>query len=134
MRLFTAVLPLALAFGAANLVSILSYAGLLGFATYFLFPDVLQLRSIYVCNKMFGQVQDVQTESVMLSEKYESSPLVSTVEKKSGLTYMTPYSNVVISHPIFVVIMGFTGFCFFVISFVSLFIGPDRLTCEYYEY
>ena len=137
VRLFTAVLPLGLAFGAANLVFILKYAGLLGFAMYFLFPAVLQLRSAYVCSKIFGQAtQDKKTESMMLSTsgRLEKSPLVSTAteEKKSLWKYnMTPYSNVILSHPIFVAIIGFLGFCLFVMSSVSLFIGPHKESCEY---
>ena len=51
----------------------------------------------------------------MLSKELESSPLVANAKKESGFTYMTPYSNIVCSHPIFVAIMGFFGFCFFVI-------------------
>ena len=71
VRLFTAILPLVLAFGAANLVFILKYASLLGFAMYFLFPAVLQLRSTYVCSKThtFGQAQDIQkTESASVEK------------------------------------------------------------------
>lgn len=132
LRFFSAVVPILLGFGAANLVFILVYAGLLGFSAYFLFPIVLQLSSIYVCSKVFGQAQDTTTESVMLSEDYESSPLVSTVGKKNGLMYMTPYSNVILSHPIFVAIVGFIGFSLCVISVVGIFIGPEKLTCEYY--
>lgn len=139
IRFFSAVLPLALGFAAANLVFILTYAGQLGFVTYFLVPVVLQLRSIYVCKKIFSPQPepDVSTGRVMLSEELsESSPLVTNAEKenlkKSGFTYMTPYSNVICSHPIFVAIMGFFGFCFFVISILSIFIGPDTFTCDYY--
>ena len=139
IRFFSAVLPLALGFAAANLVFILTYAGQLGFVTYFLVPVVLQLRSIYVCKKMFSPQPepDISTgsEDVMLSEEVsERSPLMTNAEKEkleNGFTYMTPYSNVVCSHPIFVSIMGFFGFCFFVISILSIFIGPDKLTCDH---
>ena len=138
IRFFSAILPLALGFAAANLVFILTYAGQLGFVTYFLVPVVLQLRSIYVCKKMFSPPlaePEVSSGSIMLSKDLESSPLVTNAaerESQSGLAYyMTPYSNVVCSHPIFVAIMGFFGFCFFVISILSIFIGPDKLTCDY---
>ena len=134
IRLFSAILPLVLGFAAANLVFIITYAGLLGFVTYFLVPAVLQLRSIYVCKKMFNPQPpkpDMSSGSIMLSNEMESSPLVTIAEKESGFTYMTPYSNVVCSHPIFVAVMGLFGFCFFVVSILSIFIGPDKLTCEY---
>ena len=65
------------------------------------------------------------------SKELESSPLVTSAKKGSRFTYMTPYSNVVCSHPIFVAIIGFFGFCFFVTSILSIFIGPEKLTCEY---
>ena len=69
VRLFTAILPLALTFGAANLVFILKYAGLLGFTMYFLFPAVLQLHSTYVCSRTFGQTQDIRkTESASVEK------------------------------------------------------------------
>ena len=135
IRFFSAIVPLALGFAAANLVFILTYAGQLGFVTYFLLPVVLQLRSIYVCKKRFSrqlaEPEITSSESIMLSKELESSPLVANAKKESGFTYMTPYSNIVCSHPIFVAIMGFFGFCFFVISILSIFIGPEKLTCEY---
>lgn len=135
IRFFSSILPLALGFAAANLVFILTYAGQLGFVTYFLVPVVLQLRSIYVCKKTFSprpSKPEISSGSVLLNDELESSPLVTNAEKQSGFTYMTPYSNVVCSHPIFVAIMGFFGLCFFVISILSIFIGPDKLTCDYY--
>ena len=143
VRLFTAILPLGLAFGAANLVFILKYAGLLGFAMYFLFPAVLQLRSAYVCSKTFSQAAQTEYEkadSMMLSSTWsngelEKSPLVSTAtaEKSRRLWNYnaTPYSSVVLSHPVFVAMIGFIGFCLFVMSSVSLFIGPHKESCEY---
>ena len=134
IRFFSAILPLVLGFAAANLVFILTYAGLLGFVTYFLVPVVLQLRSIYVYKKMFSP-QPAKPEMSSGGEMLgKDSPSATSVEKESarGFTYMTPYSNVVCSHPIFVAVMGFFGLCFFVISILSIFIGPDKLTCDYY--
>ena len=143
MRFVIAVLPLGIAFGAANLVFILQYAGLLGFAICFLFPVVLQLRSIYVCNKLFGQ-HKLPKEGINFSTSgerinTETAPLLAVKPGKRDVNfklphfhYMTPYSNVVLSHPIFVVLVAFFGFCFFVLSFVSLFISPDHLSCTYY--
>ena len=130
LRFIIATLPIMLAFGASNLVFILKYTGPLGFGICFLFPSVLQLRSTYVCSKMFGQHRDPSTEN-------DSQPLIKKeVKNMSKWRYClreystTPYSNVVISHPIFVVLIGCFGICFFVASFVSLFIGPDKFTCQ----
>ena len=84
---------------------------------------------MHVCNKLFGQHQDSLTEK-------DSQPLIKK-EMKSVLKwrhclglYMTPYSNVVISHPIFVVLIGCIGICFFVMSFIGFFIGIDKFTCQ----
>ena len=136
LRVIVAVVPLFLAFAAANLVFILQYAGLLGFAIGFLFPVVLQLRSIYVCKKLFKQHEGSFTKGdASVSVNTDKTPLVETKVisvVQHTRHYMTPYSNVIISHPIFVVIIGCVGFCLFVISFVSLFIGPDQLSCKYY--
>lgn len=131
LRFIIAVLPIMLAFGAANLVFILKYTGPVGFGICFLFPSVLQLRSMYICNKMFGQHRDPSTEK-------DSQPLINKKEGKNVSKWRlclreyntTPYSNVVISHPIFVVLIGYFGICFFVTSFISFFIGPDKFTCQ----
>ena len=128
LRVVIAVLPLLMAFGAANLVFILQYAGQLGFAICFLFPVVLQLRSIYVCNKLFGLCGPPKNVSVNV----EKTPLLKNALKFKWWTrYMTPYSNVIFSHPLFVVLVACFGFCFFVISFVGFFIQPDHVSCTY---
>ena len=126
LRFIVAVLPLALAFAAANLVFILQYAGLLGFGIGFLFPVILQLRSIYICNKLFGK-KGTPKGGVMVN--VEKQPLLDSVQQCDSRVYMTPYSNIVLSHPIFVILIAVLGFSFFVISFVSLFIGPDKVSC-----
>ena len=127
LRFIIAVIPILLAFGAANLVFILKYAGPLGYGICFLFPIVLHLRSMYVCNNMFGQHRDplAQTEK-------DSQPLIkkeTSMWRQCLRQHMTPYSNVVLSHPIFVVFIGCCGIGFFVASIMSLFIGPEKYTC-----
>ena len=127
LRFIIAVLPIMIAFGAANLVFILKYIGPMAFAICFLFPTVLQLQSTYICSKIFGRYQDpVMNET-------DSQPLI----KKDASwwryclqEYMTPYSNVVFSHPIFVAIIGCFGICFFVTALTSLFVGPEKFTCK----
>ena len=60
IRLFAAVVPLTVAFGISNLVTMLQYAGLSGFILSFFFPTALQLQSIRVCKKTFRGVCTVQ--------------------------------------------------------------------------
>ena len=138
LRLVSAIFPLGLAMAAANLVFILQWSGLLGFGICFLFPVVLQLRSIYVCKKKFGQVcfEDSPTDPSTVQVKKrtgstEKSPLLNTSNKGDTRDlYMTPYSNALVSHPIFVIFMGVVGFCLFVIGVVGLLIGPAKISCE----
>ena len=127
MKFIVALIPILLAFASANLVYILSYTGILAFGLLLLFPGVLQLRSTYVCSKKFGQCVAPQA-------KEDSQPLINKVAKSSKLScsswsYMTPYSNSVISHPLFVCLIGCFGACFFVFALVSLFITTDKFTC-----
>ena len=96
-----AVLPIMLAFCAANLVFILKYTGLLAFGVCFLFPLVLQLRSIYICNKMFGQYQDPQTDSGSTENDFQPLIQKAIVQKNSNWTchfweYMAPYSKLML--------------------------------------
>ena len=66
----------------------------------------------------------------------EQSPLLSIQElegKDKRHLYMTPYSNVVLSHPIFVSIMGIVGVALFILAAVSLFVEPHKVTCAMRE-
>ena len=153
LRFSMALLPIMAAFGVANLIYILKYAGLLGFIAFF-FPVLLQLRSIHVCKKKFatsfisisGKLStirekesdideepndDAETKSPMV-EKEKVSLLetrdLSNREKRD--LYTTPYSNVLISHPIAVWVVGALGAILFVLAFSSLFVHPNKLSCE----
>ena len=154
LRLTAALLPLLAAFGVANLISVLKYAGLVGFGVCFLFPTILQLRSTFVCIKRFSSsvvnldlhtIEESHPVSKLNGEKTVNSELNGTEtgthsvnEEKSRLLeekpdkhrfYMTPYSNVVLSNPIFVGIMGVIEVCLFILAFASLFVQPYRVTC-----
>ena len=66
----------------------------------------------------------------------EQSPLLSIQElegKDKRHLYMTPYSNVVLSHPIFVSIIGVVGVALFLLAVISLFIEPHKVTCAIRE-
>lgn len=154
LRLAVAIVPILAAFGVANLIYVLKYAGLLGFMCYF-FPVILQLRSIYVCKKTFStsyfsvsgppaeqkgseakeKDDDVARKSGEISpvlEKQSSSLLFARDldrEEKRAL-YMTPYSVLFFSHPVAVCVVGVVGLALFLLAFSSLFVHPDRMACD----
>ena len=147
IRLFAAVTPLAVAFGVSNLVTVLQYSGLPGFILSFVFPFVLQLRSIRVCKKLFCGVCTVQTTfSFMATDSTEKAKSDSTElnmgadvihspqEKKpqnESSLYMTPYSTRILSHPITVIIIGAIGQLLFLLTIAGFFIEPEILpTCK----
>lgn len=156
LRLTVATIPLAAAFGVSNLIFVLKYAGLLGFGVCFLYPTTLQLASIYVCIKEFGNKAQLKhregEESSELEQRNrnpaklssgseeakhthvteEKSPLLEETEPDGNMQrlYMTPYSNVVMSHPIFVATMAVIEACLSVLAFASVFVGPHLLTCD----
>ena len=148
LRVVAAILPLLAALGVANLIYVLKYAGLIGFGICFFFPTILQLRSIYVCMQRFAGVQislsgfhdkshDKRSSSPELKGAIgdfgqEKSPLLSIQElegKDKRHLYMTPYSNIVLSHPIFVSVVGIVGVVLFLLSTASLFIEPHKVIC-----
>ena len=53
LRFVNAILPVLAAFGVANLIYVLKYAGLVGFMC-FMFPFLLQIKSIYTCKQRFS--------------------------------------------------------------------------------
>ena len=123
LRLVTSALPIVGALFIANLVYIVTYAGLLGLCICFLFPVMLQLRSQYVCHKTFGEVF---TRASSLSVSEELSLLAGRRSRTSGLrwrvkTYYTPYSNI-FSHPFIVVLFGVVSLvtCGFVIASLTV--------------
>ena len=150
IRLFAAVIPLTVAFGVSNLVTVLQYAGLSGFMLSFIFPAALQLQSIRVCKKVFRGVRSVQamfpTDDSTEKEKSDSMKLstgahivCSLQEKKPQSSlymkkphnepslYMTPYSTRILSHPIAVIIIGAIGGLLFLLTIASFFFGPEKL-------
>lgn len=162
LRLVGALLPIIAAYGVANLIYVLTYAGLVGFGVSFLFPTVLQLRSIFVCTKKFKNtgIEDIHLNSLHNSRgtdaeselsdsiytngvqnQYDSDtnhvgkeklPLLREEDKgDESWLYMTPYSNAVLSHPIFVGTMGIILICLFIITCISIFMQPHQLSCNY---
>ena len=143
LRFVSAVLPLLAAMGIANLIYILKYAGLFGFAIAVFFPAVLQLTSIYACNKKFRvNVPDEKTplfiqskELDKLSYKYKFHRMISGLgllefRKENRTSHVTRYSRGFLSHPLFVIAVICIGLCLFVMACTSLAISPKKLTCD----
>lgn len=148
LRLIVAIVPVLAAFGVANLVYVLKYAGLMGFFICFFFPTVLQLRSVYVCKRKFapshislsGSHHPEEEQSLLSSgnngittAKGQSIVSMKRLEgKEKRLPYMTPYSSCLFSHPIAVVIVGSVGVLFFLLTLASLGVHPAALSCDYF--
>ena len=133
LRFVAAVLPLLAALGIANLIYVLKYAGLFGFAIALFFPAILQLRSIYVCSKEFRQ------GSSELSALVQRQNLTSVIEisgiinfrQSSRRLYVTPYSRGLLSHPMVVMVIICVGLLLFLLAIISLGIGPHTITCSF---
>ena len=113
LRLVCSILPLIPALFVANLVSVLQYAGLLGFSNCYLFPLLFQIGSQYKCLKTFGPTKSSE-ESSKRSHFYRSWWL--TWKNKS---YWTPYSSFY-SHPIVVVVVGVLCAVLFLLTVASI--------------
>ena len=125
LKFICAVLPLALAFAVSNLLYVVEYAGLLGFAICHLYPAMLQFASQYHCMKVFGG----STCSINASD--EGAPLLGKAKKGNFLknwwltwknpAYWTPHSTF-ISHPISVSIICVICLILFGLSVGSFFV------------
>ena len=125
LKFVCAVLPLALAFAVSNLLYVVQYAGLLGFAICHLFPAMLQFASQYHCLKVFGDVPNG------INSGDEVTPLLGgltsgSLWKRWWLTwknpaYWTPHSTI-ISHPISVAIVCVVCLLLFGLSIGSFFV------------
>ena len=129
-----AVLPLLAAFGVANLIYVLKYAGLFGFAICLFFPAVLQLRSIHVCNREFRHAS-LET-SMLVQSQEERGGVRSWMEtvvdfrKKTRCNYETIYSRGLLSHPFVVMVIALVAVCLFILAVTSLGIGPEKVKCS----
>ena len=150
LRLSFAVISILAAFGIANLVQVLRYGGLIGFGI-FLFPAFLQFQSIRVCKKLFVSVVATRKENFPMSKvtpeqggnsdgaKGKSSQTESSTEAatllsvqdqvKESTLYMTPYSNRILSHPVAAVVIGIMMALLTLLTVISLFVHPQKLTC-----
>ena len=171
LKLVLAVLPMVAALFLSNLVSVLKYAGLLGFFISFFFPTLLQLRSQWMCRQLFPAEEEEEGDegegegegegkegkwkgggdrepndvgyegnayaatederSKLLNSsgsvpKSSDNPLKKVVGFFRGSSYMTPYSNRVLSHPFAVVVLGLLGVALFILTLASLGVTPVK--------
>ena len=150
IRLFAAVVPLAVAFGVSNLVTVMQYTGLSGFILSFAFPTALQLQSIRVCKRVFRGVCTAKTTFRFPAADFTEKETIDRMKVSTGAgvvcspqdkkprnessLYMTPYSTRILSHPIAVTIIGAIGMLIFLLTVVSLFFKPEKFpTCKTLE-
>ena len=134
LKFVCAVLPLALAFAVSNLLDVVQYAGLLGFAICHLFPAMLQFASQYHCVKVFWDVQhginSGDEVTPLLGHRWLGGLTSASLWKRWWLTwknpaYWTPHSTI-ISHPISVAIICVICSILFGLSVGSFFV-PSQL-------
>ena len=145
VRFLAATIPILLACGVSNLVTVRRYSGPLVFAISVFFPTALQLQSIRVCKKKF---QDVHVRLHMVQNAVHDSgegydklcnkdeattssteivlhSLQFTQPQNESSLYMTPYSSQVFSRPTAVTIIGAIGLLLFLLSIANLFINKN---------
>ena len=143
LRFLAATIPILLACGVSNLVTVRRYSGPLAFAITIFFPTALQLQSIRVCKKKFqdvhvrmhmvqNTVHDSGERSNKLQDQDEATASSTAVVLHSlqftqahdeSSLYKTPYSSQVFSRPIAVTIIGAIGLLLFLLSITNLFIN-----------
>ena len=131
MKLIAALLPILVAMAVSNLVTVLKFAGLIGFFVCFFVPTLLQLSSQWVCKKRFKASLGLQHEledsahpssnatSGVESDSDEKALLMSSSQVKPSALYMTPYSTIFSYWPA-VVVIGGVGVVLFLLTVASL--------------
>ena len=105
MKFFSAITPILIAMAVSNLVTVLKYVGLLLFIISFIVPILLQLRSQWVCRRVFmaamtkqvdlpNSVSDQKDNGVHQKSEEQFLLLSSRFNGKPSDLYMTPYSNI----------------------------------------
>ena len=134
IKFVSAMVPILVAVGVSNLVTVLKYLGLITFFHSFGIPIALQLSSQWICYKKFKQTHqssyDLQESSSFNgngsnnNHRQERSRLVQSSSVPSSVKpsdlYMTPYSTI-FSHWPAVVILGVISFVMLTLTIISLF-------------
>ncbi len=134
LRLICASVPILMAFGVSNFITVAKYSGLLDFIISTGSPMALQLGSIYLCKKTFGNRSKLANQSIDIKLEELNSDQKSIAQQPSHSRsirslYMTPYSNRLLSHPIAVCVFGVLGFVMFSLTFASLFLSQETEVC-----
>jgi hypothetical protein len=79
-------------------------------------------------NNWSDEDSDSEDEEASREEEQEEGK---GVRKKLECTYMTPYSIVLLSHPVFVGVVGVAGIILFALALTSLFVNSDVLYCAH---
>lgn len=122
-KVIVALLPIFVGMAVSNLVTVLNYAGLIGFFMSYFFPFVLQLRSQWVCYKTFGSTIILKNDEYQKATVNETQPLLVS-KRKLGIpwkVFMTPYSTVFSYWPV-VIIIGIFCTILFIMTIVGLFL------------
>lgn len=146
MKILAATLPLSVAIFVANLVTVINYAGLIGFFICFYFPISLQLASQWKCfnafsanagndeatincTKMFSSTTMDNESASLLSEVTTQESvwvrLFAFLTSKHSSLYKTPYSLPYLSSPLCALIVGAITSTFLIITIVSLALHSD---------
>ena len=143
LKLMIALLPFTVAMFVANLVTIITYAGLCGFFFAFYAPIIWQIASQWKCYSAFSKPngKEVSFWSIFsctscVSETHHSDmindeaiPLIVPETKMphkllnfltDSSLYKTPYSLPFLSSPIFVILVGFIAISFLIFTIISL--------------
>ena len=135
MKFVSAILPILVALAVSNLVTVLKFAGLIGFFICFFIPTLLQLSSQWICVKTFKAALEPRTtlqdnsfcsdNEQPRAKSAENAPLITSPQVKPSELYMTPYSNIFSYWPA-VVIIGGVGVLLFALTVASLFFAPSK--------
>ena len=77
-----------------------------------------------------GNSDDAKGKSSQPESGTEAAPLLSVQDQvKESTLYMTPYSNRILSHPVAAVVIGIMMALLTLLTVISLFVHPQKLTC-----
>lgn len=146
LKLTAATLPFVVAMFVANLVTIVTFAGLFGYFLSFYYPILLQILSQWKCYKTFAKsndqslprasffnfiscISDTTHADMPAINGKETTPLLIQPPPKTSFNfftdsrlYYTPYSIPFLSSPAVVIAVGIITLSFLILTIVSLII------------
>ncbi len=127
LRLSAAMLPIAASFGLSNLVYVLIGGGF-STMTIYICPFILQVKSIHVCIKEFGNHCENSIEKSVVGKVVAC---LKDVLFGSRRLYTTPYSYPVLSHPVCAIALIAIGLCLVGLLIINFFIEPKKMYCNW---